>query len=81
MVTRVILLTVALAAGEAIDTFIFADAAVIVIDSDLVTDADAESVTLTVKVDVPEADGVPEMAPPVLRLRPEGSEPLESDHV
>ena len=40
-----------------------------------------ESVTVTVKLEVPEAVGVPVMAPVVLRLSPAGSEPDVSDQV
>ena len=81
MVTRVMLLRIALATGETIETFIFADVTVTVIDRDLVAVDDAASVTLTVKVDVPVAVGVPEMPPELFRLRPAGSEPPERDHV
>ena len=45
--------------------------------SDLVAVLLLASVTLTVKVEVPDAVGVPEMAPDEeFRLRPAGSEPL-----
>ncbi len=37
----------------------------------------AESVTLTVKVELPGAVGVPEMTPAALSANPGGSEPLE----
>jgi hypothetical protein len=41
-----------------------------------------ESVTFTVKLEVPDALGVPVIAPlEVLRLSPAGSEPLVSDQV
>ena len=39
-----------------------------------------ESVALTVKVNVPAAEGVPEITPVVLpRVRPVGSDPAETD--
>jgi hypothetical protein len=40
-----------------------------------------ESVTLTVKLEVPAVVGVPEMTPPEERDNPAGSEPDASDHV
>ena len=55
-------------------------AAATTIESDLVAVADAASVTLTVKLDVPEAVGGPEITPELLRLRPAGSEPLARAH-
>lgn len=41
----------------------------------------AESVTLTVKFEVPDAVGVPLMAPLALRVKPAGSAPALTDHV
>jgi hypothetical protein len=38
---------------------------------------DDESATCTVKVDEPAVVGVPEMVPPLLRLRPAGKAPAE----
>ena len=55
-------------------------AAATTIESDLVAVADAASVTLAVKLAVPDAVGVPEMTPELLRLRPAGSEPLVRAH-
>ena len=40
-----------------------------------------ESVTRTVKLEVPEAVGVPLITPPELRLKPAGSEPDASDQL
>ena len=54
--------------------------ALILRDSEAVADAEALSVTLTVKVDEPAAVGAPEIAPPE-RLSPAGSDPLANDHV
>ena len=42
------------------------------------TGVEAESVTFTVKVELPGAVGVPEMTPPVLIVSPAGNEPLET---
>jgi hypothetical protein len=53
-------------------------AALIVNESAALAETDALSVTLTVKLDVPAAVGVPEMAPPE-RLSPAGSDPLATD--
>ena len=50
------------------------------IESDAVVDTDAPSVTLTVKLLVPAAVGVPDIVAP-LRLNPAGSDPLAIDHV
>ena len=53
-----------------------------VIDNDavaLIAGAPA-SLTSTVNDDVPGTSGVPEITPPPLRLRPEGSAPDRSDH-
>jgi hypothetical protein len=47
--------------------------ALMVMESELVAVFEAESVTLTVKVAVPAAVGLPEMMPPVERLKPAGS--------
>jgi hypothetical protein len=52
----------------------------IVSDSAAVVEAEALSVTLTVKLDDPAEPGVPEMTPPVERLSPAGNDPLASDH-
>jgi hypothetical protein len=54
--------------------------ALIVTESDAVADAEALSVTLTVKLEEPAALGVPDIVPPV-RLSPAGSDPLVTDHV
>jgi hypothetical protein len=40
-----------------------------------------ESVALTVKDDVPEAVGVPEITPPADKLRPVGREPAARDQL
>jgi hypothetical protein len=52
-----------------------------VMDSDLVVEWVAASVTFTVKVDVPALVGVPEMTPALLIASPAGSEPIDTDHV
>ena len=52
----------------------------IVSDSAAVAEADALSVTFTVKLLVPAAPGVPDMVPPAERLNPAGSDPLAIDH-
>ena len=49
-------------------------------DSGMLADADALSVTLTVKLTDPAAVGVPEIVP-AERVSPAGSDPLASDHV
>ena len=54
--------------------------ALIVNDSAALADAEALSVTFTVKFEEPEALGVPDIVPPV-RLSPAGSEPTVTDHV
>ena len=60
-----------------------ADAAVTVMESDLVTEAagEEESVTCTVNVEVPAVVGVPEITPDELRLSPAGRDPDVRDHV
>ena len=50
-------------------------------DSTAVADADALSVTRTVKPLDPALPGVPEMVPPAARLNPAGSDPPATDHV
>jgi hypothetical protein len=45
-----------------------------------VTEADAPSVTRTVKLLDPAAPGVPEIVPPADRLNPSGNDPLATDH-
>ena len=52
----------------------------IVSESGAVADAEAESVTFTVKFAFPAAVGVPEIAPPGERLNPAGSDPPATDH-
>jgi hypothetical protein len=52
-----------------------------VIERACVVDADMLSVALTVKFEVPTADGVPPIAPPGLSDKPAGSAPAEIDHV
>jgi hypothetical protein len=54
--------------------------ALIVIERDAVTEAEAPSVTLTVKVDDPAAVGVPAIVVP-WRFRPAGRGPVAKDHV
>jgi len=54
--------------------------ALTVIEKEAVPEFEAESVTLTEKVVVPAAVGLPVITPPVERLRPAGSaEPEASD--
>ena len=48
--------------------------------SAFVADADAPSVTFTVKLNVPAAPGVPDIVPPAFRLKPAGSVPAMIDH-
>ena len=45
-----------------------------------VAEADALSVTRTVKLLDPAVPGVPDMVPPAARLNPAGSDPLATDH-
>jgi len=52
-----------------------------VIERDLVSDAAAESVTLTVKVKVPAALSVPEITPEESSDNPVGRVPAERDQV
>ena len=52
----------------------------IVSDSGIIKDADALSVTLTVKLEDPVAVGVPVTLAPT-RLMPAGNAPLATDHV
>ena len=49
-------------------------------DNAAVAEADALSVTRTVKLLVPAAPGVPDMVPAGARLNPAGSDPLATDH-
>ena len=49
-------------------------------DSAAVAEADALSVTRTVKLLGPAVPGVPDMVPPAARLNPAGSVPLATDH-
>jgi hypothetical protein len=49
-------------------------------DNAAVAEADALSVTCTVKVLVPAAPDVPDMVPPAARLNPAGSAPLATAH-
>ena len=44
-------------------------------------EADALSVTRTVKLLDPAVPGVPDIVPPAARLSPAGSDPLATDHV
>ena len=55
-------------------------AGLMVIDKAAVEEADALSVTRTVKLLAPAAPGVPEMVPPATRLNPAGNVPLATDH-
>jgi hypothetical protein len=48
--------------------------------SALVTDADALSVTFTVKLNVPATLAVPDIAPPALKFKPPGKLPDSIDH-
>ena len=51
-------------------------------DNALVADADALSVTCTVKLLDPAVSGVPDIVPPAAaRLSPDGSVPLATNHV
>ena len=54
-----------------------------VIESALVVEVDGEeeSATLTVKLEVPVAEGVPEITPAELRLSPAGSVPEDTDQL
>jgi hypothetical protein len=52
----------------------------IVIDKAAVADADALSVTRTVKLLGPAAPGVLDMVPPAARLNPAGNVPLATAH-
>ena len=49
-------------------------------DNAAVAEADALSVTRTVKLLVPAVLGVPDMVPPAARLNPAGSVPLATVH-
>jgi hypothetical protein len=49
-------------------------------DNAAVADANALSVTRTVKLLDPAAAGVPDMVPPAARLNPAGSDPTATDH-
>lgn len=62
------------------DVVIVKAGALMVSDSAALADAEALSVTLTVKLDEPAVVGVPEIVPPA-RLNPAGSDPLPMDHV
>ena len=55
-------------------------AGLMVIDKAAVEEADALSVTRTVKLLGPAVPGVPEMVPPAARLNPAGSVPLATAH-
>ena len=52
----------------------------IVNDSAAVAETDALSVTFTVKLLAPAVPGVPEIVPPADRVKPEGSDPTDTDH-
>ena len=52
----------------------------IVSESVAVVETDAPSVTLTVKLFGPAAVGVPDIVPPEARVKPEGSDPFDTDH-
>ena len=52
----------------------------IVTDSAAVAEPLPLSLTFTVKFADPAALGVPEIVPPVLRVNPAGSDPLDTDH-
>jgi len=56
-------------------------AAVMSMESALVAVAAAESVTRTVKLDVPAAVGVPLITPAALRVSPAGRVPIATAHV
>jgi hypothetical protein len=49
-------------------------------DKAAVTEADALSVTRTVKLLDPAAPGVPKIVPPADKLNPSGNDPLVTDH-
>ena len=49
-------------------------------ESAAVAEADALSVTRTVKVLDPAVPGVPDIVPPATRLSPAGNDPLATDH-
>jgi hypothetical protein len=49
-------------------------------ESAAVAEADALSVTRTVKLLDPAVPGVPDIVPPVARLSPAGNDPLATDH-
>ena len=55
--------------------------ALIVSERAAVADADAPSVTFTVKLDGPAVVGVPDNVPPALKFSPAGGDPLATDHV
>jgi hypothetical protein len=50
-------------------------------ESAAVAEADALSVTRTVKLLDPAVPGVPDIVPPAARLSPAGTDPLATDHV
>jgi hypothetical protein len=62
-------------------TVVITKAAATVTEIALVVVADALSVTRTVKLEVPDALGVPPRTPALFRVRPEGSVPLARLHV
>jgi hypothetical protein len=49
-------------------------------DSGAVADADALSVTFTVKLAGPAVEGVPDIVPSAARFNPAGSDPLATAH-
>ena len=49
-------------------------------ESAAVAEADALSVTRTVKLLDPAVPGVPDIVPPAARLSPAGNDPLATDH-
>ena len=61
------------------DVVIAKAAGLMVSDNALVADADALSVTRTVKLLDPAVPGVPDMVPLAARLSPDGSVPLATD--
>jgi len=61
------------------DVVIAKGAGLMVSDNALVADADALSVTCTVKLLDPAVSGVPDRVPPADRLSPDGSVPLATD--
>ena len=63
------------------DAVVIDSAALIVTDMVLVGAAPAASVTLTVKLNVPAAVGVPLKTPAELKLKPPGTDPELTDHV